>query len=362
MSDFGDEVGSDLKEKSVRWLSDFLREMQRLRERRELMEQRTQHERGQCGMELRDNAQADAVMKALDARGIPYDVRRTSLGEYRDGELQRKISIQFDEKDFDAVEAAASAKLRELEEGARLARADLGKSTMSFDEPWQTQAVARALDEAGIPYTTERTSLGVGKDGALQERTQIAYPSGEHERVRQIVDEKVAAALREKASGERAGAQAIRSHDGADVDSRTTVVESVVDVPGDASATRESQNRVYTDEIAAKVEAARAGATTREEFAARCEAAGLGVAPTSDGELKFSHPDHPWFEVRADTLGEKYSSRSFGLRGKEPEDGEIGINLDRDAKEAREVSRGRAQERNMDGFERYIPDFKTISR
>lgn len=278
MSDFGDEVGSDLKEKSVRWLADFLREMQRLRERRELMEQRTQHERGQCGMDLRDNEQADAVMQALDARGIPYDVRHTSLGEYRDGGLQRKITIQFDEKDFDAVEAAASAKLRE------------------------------------------------------------------------------------KAGGERTGAQAIRSHDGADVDSRTTVVESVVDAPGDASATREPQNHVYTDEIAAKVEEARAGSATREEFAARCKAAGLGVSLASDGELKFSHPDHPWFEVRADTLGGQYSARSFDLRGKEPEDGEIGIDLDRAAKDAQEVSSGLAQERGMNGFERYIPNFQNISR
>ena len=69
------------------------------------------------------------------------------------------------------------------------------------------------------------------------------------------------------------------------------------------------------------VEQARDGAASHEEFIDRCRAAGLGVERTADGQVKFTHPEHPWFEARADTLGREYTAASFA---KAPGDQGIG--------------------------------------
>lgn len=142
----------------------------------------------------------------------------------------------------------------------------------------------------------------------------------------------------------------------------------------------------YTLDIRDIADGARAGAATYGEFLDRCRAAGLGVRSTSDGMVKFTHPDHPWFEVRADTLGREFTESAFkshdgadvdtrtgvvesvvdtpgdatatreepdeNMPGRSadksrdvPEDGEVGIDLDAEAKEARETSASLEQER-----------------
>lgn len=330
MADVGDEVGEGIKRGMNRVLSEILREWLRKH-----MGKRPEPGQEHCTAPLDDPELTRAVTEALGAANIPYEVKRQSLTVGSDGQLHERATLLFDANDFDRVREVLDATLEEVKADERAQGRDLGKATISLQNDEQTQAVtaARAIAEEVLPKK--------GKDGP---------------------------------GGGRGG------HEGpADHDDHTP--PSPAGPMGDITTKKE-----YTLDIRDIADGARDGAATYGEFLDRCRAAGLGVTRTSDGTMKFTHPDHPWFEVRADTLGREFTESAFkshdgadidphtaviesvvdtpgdatatfedpgenmpdraaGKSREEPEEREVGADLEVEGRDAREASAGLEQER-----------------
>lgn len=378
MADIGDEVGEGIKRGVGRLLSEVLREWLR-----EHMGQRPAPGQEHCTAPLDDPELTRAVTEALDAAQIPYEVKRQSLTVGSDGQLHERATLLFDAADFDRVREVMDSKLEEVKAAERAQGRDLGKATISLQNDEQTQAVTVALEAEGIPYKVERTTLATDKKEGVVARATVIFPETEFDRVRAIA-EKVLPKKEGDGPGHGGHGHDAPGHDGPGGGG-----------PGGGGPSGGGPNgrppvppasREFTDGIRAIVEEARAGAATHGEFLDRCRAAGLGVVRASDGVVKFTHPDNPWFEVRADTLGREFTESAFkshdgadidphtavvesvvdtpgdatatfeepgenmpgraaGGSREEPEDGAVGIDLDAEAREARETSAGLEQER-----------------
>lgn len=367
MADVGDEVGEGIKRGINRILSEILREWLR-----EHMGKRPEPGQEHCTAPLDDPELTRAVTEALDAAQIPYEVKRPSLTVGSDGQLHERATLLFDVTDFDRVREVMDAKLEEVKAAERAQGRDLGKATISLQNDEQTQAVTAALEAEGIPYKVERTTLATDKKEGVVARATVIFPETEFDRVRAIAE--AVLPKREEGSGHGDRGHDSRGHDG----------------PGGAGPNGRPPappaSKEFTGDIRDIADGARAGAATYGEFLDRCRAAGLGVVRTSDGMVKFTHPDHPWFEVRADTLGREFTEsafkshdgadidphtavvesvvdtpgdatatfedpgenmpdRSAGKSHEDPEDVEVGIDLDAEGREARETSAGLEQER-----------------
>lgn len=367
MADVGDEVGEGIKRGVNRILSEILREWLR-----EHMGKRPEPGQEHGTAPLDDPELTRAVTEALDAAQIPYEVKRQSLTVGSDGQLHERATLLFDATDFDRVREVMAAKLEEVKAAERAQGRDLGKATISLQNDEQTQAVTAALEAEGIPYKVERTTLATDKKEGVVARATVIFPETEFDRVRAIAE--AVLPKREEGSGHGDRGHGSRGHDG----------------PGGSGPNGRPPappaSKEFTDDIRDIADGARTGAATYGEFLDRCRAAGLGVVRTSDGMVKFTHPDHPWFEVRADTLGREFTEsafkshdgadidphtavvesvvdtpgdatatfedpgenmpdRSTGKAREDPEDDEVGIDLDAEGKEARETSAGLEQER-----------------
>ena len=369
MADVGDEVGEGIKRGMNRVLSEILREWLRKH-----MGKRPEPGQEHCTAPLDDPELTRAVTEALGAANIPYEVKRQSLTVGSDGQLHERATLLFDANDFDRVREVLDATLEEVKADERAQGRDLGKATISLQNDEQTQAVTAALEAEGIPYKVERTTLATDKKEGVVARATVIFPETEFDRVRAIAEEVLPKKGKDGPGGGRGG------HEGpADHDDHTP--PSPAGPMGDITTKKE-----YTLDIRDIADGARDGAATYGEFLDRCRAAGLGVTRTSDGTMKFTHPDHPWFEVRADTLGREFTESAFkshdgadvdtrtgvvesvvdtpgdatatreepdeNMPGRSadksrdvPEDGEVGIDLDAEAKEARETSASLEQER-----------------
>lgn len=358
MADVGDEVGEGIKRGMNRVLSEILREWLRKH-----MGKRPEPGQEHCTAPLDDPELTRAVTEALGAANIPYEVKRQSLTVGSDGQLHERATLLFDANDFDRVREVLDATLEEVKADERAQGRDLGKATISLQNDEQTQAVTAALEAEGIPYKVERTTLATDKKEGVVARATVIFPETEFDRVRAIAEEVLP--KREGGPGD---------HDG-------HTPPSPAGPMGDITTKKE-----YTLDIRDIAEEARDGAATYGEFLDRCRAAGLGVTRTSDGTMKFTHPDHPWFEVRADTLGREFTESAFkshdgadidphtaviesvvdtpgdatatfedpgenmpdraaGKSREEPEEREVGADLEVEGRDAREASAGLEQER-----------------
>lgn len=358
MADVGDEVGEGIKRGMNRVLSEILREWLRKH-----MGKRPEPGQEHCTAPLDDPELTRAVTEALGAANIPYEVKRQSLTVGSDGQLHERATLLFDANDFDRVREVLDATLEEVKADERAQGRDLGKATISLQNDEQTQAVTAALEAEGIPYKVERTTLATDKKEGVVARATVIFPETEFDRVRSIAEEVLP--KREGGPGD---------HDG-------HTPPSPAGPMGDITTKKE-----YTLDIRDIAEEARDGAATYGEFLDRCRAAGLGVTRTSDGTMKFTHPDHPWFEVRADTLGREFTESAFkshdgadidphtaviesvvdtpgdatatfedpgenmpdraaGKSREEPEEREVGADLEVEGRDAREASAGLEQER-----------------
>lgn len=358
MADVGDEVGEGIKRGMNRVLSEILREWLRKH-----MGKRPEPGQEHCTAPLDDPELTRAVTEALGAANIPYEVKRQSLTVGSDGQLHERATLLFDANDFDRVREVLDATLEEVKADERAQGRDLGKATISLQNDEQTQAVTAALEAEGIPYKVERTTLATDKKEGVVARATVIFPETEFDRVRAIAEEVLP--KREGGPGD---------HDG-------HTPPSPAGPMGDITTKKE-----YTLDIRDIAEEARDGAATYWEFLDRCRAAGLGVTRTSDGTMKFTHPDHPWFEVRADTLGREFTESAFkshdgadidphtaviesvvdtpgdatatfedpgenmpdraaGKSREEPEEREVGADLEVEGRDAREASAGLEQER-----------------
>lgn len=358
MADVGDEVGEGIKRGMNRVLSEILREWLRKH-----MGKRPEPGQEHCTAPLDDPELTRAVTEALGAANIPYEVKRQSLTVGSDGQLHERATLLFDANDFDRVREVLDATLEEVKADERAQGRDLGKATISLQKDEQTQAVTAALEAEGIPYKVERTTLATDKKEGVVARATVIFPETEFDRVRAIAEEVLP--KREGGPGD---------HDG-------HTPPSPAGPMGDITTKKE-----YTLDIRDIAEEARDGAATYGEFLDRCRAAGLGVTRTSDGTMKFTHPDHPWFEVRADTLGREFTESAFkshdgadidphtaviesvvdtpgdatatfedpgenmpdraaGKSREEPEEREVGADLEVEGRDAREASAGLEQER-----------------
>ena len=358
MADVGDEVGEGIKRGMNRVLSEILREWLRKH-----MGKRPEPGQEHCTAPLDDPELTRAVTEALGAANIPYEVKRQSLTVGSDGQLHERATLLFDANDFDRVREVLDATLEEVKADERAQGRDLGKATISLQNDEQTQAVTAALEAEGIPYKVERTTLATDTKEGVVARATVIFPETEFDRVRAIAEEVLP--KREGGPGD---------HDG-------HTPPSPAGPMGDITTKKE-----YTLDIRDIAEEARDGAATYGEFLDRCRAAGLGVTRTSDGTMKFTHPDHPWFEVRADTLGREFTESAFkshdgadidphtaviesvvdtpgdatatfedpgenmpdraaGKSREEPEEREVGADLEVEGRDAREASAGLEQER-----------------
>lgn len=358
MADVGDEVGEGIKRGMNRVLSEILREWLRKH-----MGKRPEPGQEHCTAPLDDPELTRAVTEALGAANIPYEVKLQSLTVGSDGQLHERATLLFDANDFDRVREVLDATLEEVKADERAQGRDLGKATISLQNDEQTQAVTAALEAEGIPYKVERTTLATDKKEGVVARATVIFPETEFDRVRAIAEEVLP--KREGGPGD---------HDG-------HTPPSPAGPMGDITTKKE-----YTLDIRDIAEEARDGAATYGEFLDRCRAAGLGVTRTSDGTMKFTHPDHPWFEVRADTLGREFTESAFkshdgadidphtaviesvvdtpgdatatfedpgenmpdraaGKSREEPEEREVGADLEVEGRDAREASAGLEQER-----------------
>lgn len=369
MADVGDEVGEGIKRGMNRVLSEILREWLRKH-----MGKRPEPGQEHCTAPLDDPELTRAVTEALGAANIPYEVKRQSLTVGSDGQLHERATLLFDANDFDRVREVLDATLEEVKADERAQGRDLGKATISLQNDEQTQAVTAALEAEGIPYKVERTTLATDKKEGVVARATVIFPETEFDRVRAIAEEVLPKKGKDGPGGGRGG------HEGpADHDDHTP--PSPAGPMGDITTKKE-----YTLDIRDIADGARDGAATYGEFLDRCRAAGLGVTRTSDGTMKFTHPDHPWFEVRADTLGREFTESAFkshdgadidphtaviesvvdtpgdatatfedpgenmpdraaGKSRKEPEEREVGADLEVEGRDAREASAGLEQER-----------------
>ncbi len=365
MADFGGEVGDGVKRGFNRLLSEIFRKWLR-----DYLNNGKRPAPGQerCSAPLDDPELTRAVTEALDAAKIPYEVKRQSLTVGNDGQLHERATLLFDARDFDRVRDVMEAKLEEVMAAERAASRELGKATISLQNDEQTRAVTAALEAEGIPYKVERTTLATDKEKGVEARATVIFPETEFDRVRAIA-EKVLPKRKDGPGG----------HDVPDGHDNHTPPPPAG--PTDAI----TPNKEYTLDIRDIAEKARDGAATYGEFLDRCRSAGLGVTRASDGTVKFTHPDHRWFEVRADTLGDQFMESSFkshdgadvdtrtgvvesvvdtpgdatatledpdeNMPGRsadksrdEPEDGEVGADLEVEARDAREASSGLEQE------------------
>ena len=376
MADVGDEVGEGIKRGMNRVLSEVFREWLR-----EHMGKRPAPGQEYCTAPLDDPELTRVVTEALDVAEIPYEIKRQSLTVGSDGQLHERATLLFDANDFDRVREVMDAKLEEVKAAERAEGRDLGKATISLQNDEQTQAVTAALEAEGIPYKVERTTLATDKKGVVA-RATVIFPETEFDRVRAIAEKVLPKKGEDGHDGGRGGHEGPADHDDHDgPDDHDDHTPPPPAGPMDDITPKKE----YTIDIRAIADGARAGAATYGEFLDRCRAAGLGVKSTSDGMVKFTHPDHPWFEVRADTLGREFTESAFkshdgadvdtrtgvvesvvdtpgdatatreepdeNMPGssadksrEEPEDGEVGIDLDAEAKEARETSAGLEQE------------------
>ena len=369
MADVGDEVGEGIKRGMNRVLSEILREWLRKH-----MGKRPEPGQEHCTAPLDDPELTRAVTEALGAANIPYEVKRQSLTVGSDGQLHERATLLFDANDFDRVREVLDATLEEVKADERAQGCDLGKATISLQNDEQTQAVTAAFEAEGIPYKVERTTLATDKKEGVVARATVIFPETEFDRVRAIAEEVLPKKGKDGPGGGRGG------HEGpADHDDQTP--PSPAGPMGDITTKKE-----YTLDIRDIADGARDGAATYGEFLDRCRAAGLGVTRTSDGTMKFTHPDHPWFEVRADTLGREFTESAFkshdgadidphtaviesvvdtpgdatatfedpgenmpdraaGKSREEPEEREVGADLEVEGRDAREASAGLEQER-----------------
>lgn len=370
MADMGDEVGDGIKRFIQQRISDIFREW--IREHFSKKPERAED----CFATLDDPQLAQLVTETLREQGIRYDLQRQSLSVGADGQIHERSVIKYAPEDFDKIRDALASRQTEIDAALREQGRDLGKCSISLQNDAQTHALTAALEKAGIPYDVQRTTLAPGRGGSIEARATVTFPEHDFERVREIAQETI---------GKKAE----------------------MSIP---SAPQATQEQAYMGDIRQIVEQERNGAASHEEFIDRCRAAGLGVERTADGQVKFTHPEHPWFEARADTLGREYTAASFakapGDQGigshdgadidahtgvvesvvdtpgdatatrerydenlperpiphdrEEPEDGLC--DLDTDGKEAREVSAGMAEERGIGAPEREAPSIQNIER
>lgn len=367
MADVGDEVGEGIKRGMNRILWETLREWLRKH-----MGKRPEPGQEHATAPLDDPELTRAVTEALDAAKIPYEVKRQSLTVGSDGQLHERATLLFDATDFDRVREVMDATLEEVKAAEHAQGRDLGKATISLQNVEQTQAVTAALEAEGIPYKVERTTLATDKKEGVVARATVIFPETEFDRVRAIAE--AVLPKREEGPGHGGRGHDSRGHDG----------------PGGAGPNGRPPAppayKEFTGDIRDIADGARTGAATYGEFLDRCRAAGLGVVRTSDGMVKFTHPDHPWFEVRADTLGREFTESAFkshdgadidphtaviesvvdtpgdatatfedpgenmpdraaGKSREEPEEREVGADLEVEGRDAREASAGLEQER-----------------
>lgn len=370
MADMGDEVGNGIKRFVQQRFSDIFREWIRehFSKRPEWAEE--------CVATLEDPQLTQLVTETLRERGIKYDLQRQSLSVGADGQIQERAVLKYAPKDFDNIRDTLASKQAEINAALREQSRDLGKCSISLQNDAQTRALTAALEKAGVPYDVERTMLSPGRDGKIEARATVTFPERDFDRVREIAERTIA------------------KEDGLDA----------------SEAAAHMQEQAYMGDIRRIVERARDGAASHEEFIDRCRAAGLGVERTADGQVKFTHPEHPWFEARADTLGREYTAASFsrapGDQGigshdgadidahtgvvesvvdvpgdatatrerydenmperpaaRDREQAEDGLcDLDAEGKEAREVSAGMAEERGISAPVREAPSFQNIER
>lgn len=373
MADMGDEVGDGLKRFIQQRISDIFREW--IREHFSKKPERAED----CFATLDDPQLTRLVTETLREQGIRYDLQRQSLSVGADGQIHERSVIKYAPEDFDKIRDALASRQAEIDAALREQGRDLGKCSISLQNDAQTHALTAALEKAGIHYDVQRTTLAPGRDGTIEARATVMFSERDFDRVREIAQETI---------GKK-------------------------DEPGVPGTPQAAQEQAYMGDIRRIVEQARDGAASHEEFIDRCRAAGLGVERTADGQVKFTHPEHPWFEARADTLGREYTAASFAKapgdqgigshdgadidahtgvvesvvdtpgdatatrerydenmperpassqRLEPDDDGEPGIDLDAEAKEAREVSAGMAEERGIGAPEREAPSFQNIER
>lgn len=335
-----------------------------------------------------DSEQLQAVSAAFEAQGIPFQIASQSVRPDENGQMQVQTAIRLQPQYAERALQAANTQLGLMK---MQARDDLGKCSIQLGNDEQTAALTQALERAGIPFDVQRTTLAQDKKGRIQARASVSFPEQEFERVRGIAQDVLKMDDHENPVAVE-GPTAPTSPNGPDA----------------PNGTNAPKHREFTEDIRAKVERARAGASSVEEFESRCRAEGLGVERTSDGELKFTHPEYGWFELRADTLGKEYSVKSFDKtpqqraaedpikshdgadidtrtgvvesvvdtpgdgtatrerQGQGDRDGEKlegpGIDLDAEAKDARDVSHGLAEERGVPDIQREAPNFPNIER
>ena len=237
MADVGDEVGEGIKRGMNRVLSEILREWLRKH-----MGKRPEPGQEHCTAPLDDPELTRAVTEALGAANIPYEVKRQSLTVGSDGQLHERATLLFDANDFDRVREVLDATLEEVKADERAQGRDLGKATISLQNDEQTQAVTAALEAEGIPYKVERTTLATDKKEGVVARATVIFTHPDHPWFE----------VRADTLGREFTESAFKSHDGADIDPHTAVIESVVDTPGDATATFEDPGENIPDRAAGK--------------------------------------------------------------------------------------------------------------
>lgn len=276
--DWGDDIGDRLKNSIMRRFWESVRDTIR-----DYMHDKKMADQP-MRMGIDGTEEAGVITAELDRLGIPYEVQR-NMSVNAIGELQERATLSFKPKDCEMVNQVADQQLRLLAVHRNLNAADLGKCSIQLNTDDQTSALTDALQREGIPYDVQRTTLAADKHGKVQARASVSFPEPEFERVRAIAQD------------------VFKSERGKDAP------EGARELPDKSKNIGLPDKKEFVDSIRAKVESAREGAVSVEDFEARCRAAGLSVERASDGELKFS--ENGWFEVRGDTLGEEFSVKSF---------------------------------------------------
>lgn len=277
--DWGDDIGDRMKNNVMRRFWESVREGMREHMRNKQMANQPMR------MGIDGTEELGVITAELDRLKIPYEVQR-NMSVNAMGEMQERATLSFKPKDCEKVNQVADEQLKLLAVQRHLDTADLGKCSIQLNTDAQTAALTDALQRAGIPYDVQRTTLAADKDGEVQARASVSFPEPEFERVRAIAQDVFE---RDRGKDAPEGARELPDK------------SKNIGLP--------NKDKEFVDSIRAKVESAREGAVSVEDFEARCRAAGLSVERASDGELKFS--ENGWFEVRGNTLGEEFSVKSF---------------------------------------------------
>lgn len=335
MSDIGDEIGSDLQQKSNTLLMSALRHFAY-----SMRSTRTQAADGRMSVSLAGD-ELDAVRKALDAAGIDYELSRQTLASDQARQTTSRAELMISAEDADRASQVVSDALRDyhtqpeppseasqpsrdpLPEQPATLTPDGGVSVVMPSVP-QRDAMAQALDREGIPY-----SLG--------SMPSIVVQQSDLERIRSLVQHETGMEFPIPESA-RMAPETIRSHDGMDIDPHSTVVES--------------SGYDYKDDIAQKVAAARDASVNEDMFIDRCRESGIDVNRAADGDYLFHYaneaaaPDRSWHPpVKAATLGEEYTRKNTFSPGED---------LERAQHEMLDSARQQQLERGSRGLDREV--------